>query len=117
MSDTDLLIHPSQAKYSVQERPLKGSDHTLQYLDIPRRKGGVILQDGTKISADIVVAADGLHSKSNVLVSGGEDDALPSGMSIYRCGFPIEDAFQDPQVRERWRLRPGDNPIWEFWMG
>jgi 2-polyprenyl-6-methoxyphenol hydroxylase-like FAD-dependent oxidoreductase len=62
----------------------------------------------------LVVAADGLRSRSELLVSGKEDPGMqPSGMSVYRTAFPLELAFSDEMVRKRWEGKH----TYEFWMG
>ena len=89
-------------------------------------KGGVILADrkGTKKIAtriaDVVVAADGLRSRSEALISGTStsQQATSSGMSIYRCSYPRSLAMKDPVVRERWGDDGADGEkSWEFWLG
>ena len=39
---------------------------------------------GQKFEADVVLAADGLHSRSKEVVLGGQGSGKPSGQSIYR---------------------------------
>lgn len=49
---------------------------------------GIVLHDGTTRSADVVIAADGIRSRSRELISGsGESGTQPSGMSVYRTAF------------------------------
>jgi 2-polyprenyl-6-methoxyphenol hydroxylase-like FAD-dependent oxidoreductase len=77
-------------------------------------KGGVVLENGEIHVADIVVAADGLRSSSEVLIVGEPTPPKSSGMSIYRISFPREMAMKDELVRKRW----GDSPaMWEYWLG
>lgn len=63
----------------------------------------------------LVVAADGLRSRSQALMSGAKEDAgmQPSGMSVYRVAFPLELAFSNEMVRKRWEGKH----TYEFWMG
>lgn len=77
-------------------------------------KAGVILQNGEVRLADLVVAADGLKSRSEVLIHGGHVSARSSGMSIYRTAYTKEVAMQDPIVQKRWGNR---SPVWEYWLG
>lgn len=84
--------------------------------DKTKRKGGVILQSGETYLADIVVAADGLGSPSESLITGQRTrtPTKSSGMSIYRAAFPTELAFKNETIRKRW----GDSPAaWEYWLG
>jgi 2-polyprenyl-6-methoxyphenol hydroxylase-like FAD-dependent oxidoreductase len=77
-------------------------------------KGGVILDNGEILLADIVIAADGLKSRSAILVGGEDLQPKPSGMSIYRAAYPLGYAMKDETVREKWGSQ---DPVWEFWMG
>lgn len=65
-------------------------------------EGGVKLANEETIGADIVIAADGIHSKSWTLVSGQEPGVHPSGLAMFRAAFPIEYALSDPSLREKW---------------
>lgn len=96
-----------------------GKKAVSYFEDEYKRQGGVVTQDGSLYTGDVVIAADGLKSASSMLITGdGENERpRPSGTSIYRCAFPIEYAMKDPLVREYWPLKEGDKPIWEFWMG
>ncbi|KAM0248328.1 hypothetical protein ACHAP5_003498 [Fusarium lateritium] len=85
--------------------------------DLEQGVGGLVLENGEKRTADIVVAADGLRTKSNTIVPGMPKDLTTSGKAIYRAGYPVEHALKDPQVQEMWNFKPGDQPIWQFWLG
>ncbi|KNG44537.1 fad binding domain-containing protein [Stemphylium lycopersici] len=77
-------------------------------------KGGVVLQDGQVRVADVVVAADGLRSRSELLIHGRNTAPRSSGMSIYRTAYPKDVAMRDAVVQKRWGNKP---PIWEYWLG
>src|SRR6478609_1257761 len=51
--------------------------------------GGVVLSDGRRLEADVVVAADGVGSKSWALVVGSNDPPISSGFVLYRVTFPV----------------------------
>lgn len=85
--------------------------------DGENQKAGVILEDGGKLEADVVIAADGVGTKSNKLVSGHDIRAYPSGFSIFRSAFPIEIATSDQEVNDRWPLLEGGRPYVEMWGG
>lgn len=85
--------------------------------DIEQGVGGVVLEDGEKLSADIVVAADGLRTKSNTIVPGMPKELKSSGKAIYRAGFPVEHALADSTVQEMWKFDREGQPIWQFWLG
>ena len=85
--------------------------------DHETNKAGVIFEDGGRLDADVVIAADGVGTKSNKLVNGHDIRAYPSGFSIFRTAFPIEIAMADPEIRERWPLLEGGRPYVELWGG
>jgi 2-polyprenyl-6-methoxyphenol hydroxylase-like FAD-dependent oxidoreductase len=58
-----------------------------------KTKGGCITADGERFDADIVIAADGVGSKSQRLV-GGQVRARSSGRAMWRAAFPIEASVQ-----------------------
>ena len=60
--------------------------------------GGVILTDGRKLTADVVVAADGVGSKSWSLVVGEESAPISSGFVLYRVTFPAAPALENPII-------------------
>uniref|UniRef100_L2FUI0 FAD binding domain protein n=1 Tax=Colletotrichum fructicola (strain Nara gc5) TaxID=1213859 RepID=L2FUI0_COLFN len=62
--------------------------------------GGVILSDGRKLTADIVVAADGVGSKSWSLVTGTKEKPISSGYALYRTSYPAEKALESPALAE-----------------
>ncbi|KAK6827176.1 hypothetical protein PG987_010517 [Apiospora arundinis] len=85
--------------------------------DTAQGVGGVVLEDGRKRAADIVVAADGVRTKSSTIVSGMPTGLQRSGKALYRAAFPIEHALRDPLVQEMWNFKKDDKPIWQFWIG
>lgn len=52
--------------------------------------GSVTLEDGETITADLVIGADGIHSKVREAVIGEYREAIPTGISAYRMLIPIE---------------------------
>ena len=80
-------------------------------------QAGVILQDNSKISADLVVAADGLKSKSWQLIAGKPVPARSSGLAIFRVAYPVEIALADPMIAERFKLLPDGRSVMELWAG
>jgi salicylate hydroxylase len=56
--------------------------------------GTVTLEDGEKIEAHLVVAADGIHSKLRTAVLGKEAKAIPTGLSAYRMMMPSSEIEQ-----------------------
>lgn len=90
----------------------------IEYLeDAAARKGGVVVQGGGKLEADLVVAADGAGTKSYMLTMGEQVDAKGSGYAIYRTAYPVELALADPQVAEHFKLLEHGRSCFELWMG
>lgn len=59
---------------------------------------GVLLDDGSTATADIIVAADGIGSKSWSLVSGAKETPISSGFALFRATYPIELALDKPSI-------------------
>ena len=79
--------------------------------------GGIVLESGKKREAQVVIAADGINTVSDIITSGAHIEPKETGMAIYRATYPVEHAFSKTAVQERWTHRKGDRPIWEFWVG
>ena len=62
-------------------------------------EAGIVLQDGTKVSGDVVLGSDGVRSKARELVLGYEDKPKSSGYAIFRAWFPNDDMMADPETR------------------
>lgn len=60
--------------------------------------GGVVLSDGRSLTADVVVAADGVGSKSWALVVGSKEPPISSGFVLYRVTFPVTPALETPVI-------------------
>ncbi|KAG7449149.1 maackiain detoxification [Guyanagaster necrorhizus] len=59
-------------------------------------KGCAILADGTKLEADLVIAAGGVGGKARSTVSGKKEQPISSGYTICRTTFLLEHAMKDP---------------------
>lgn len=60
--------------------------------------GGVIMSDGRRLTADVVVAADGVGTKSWASVVGSKDAPISSGFILYRVTFPAAPALENPVI-------------------
>ncbi|KAH7087747.1 hypothetical protein FB567DRAFT_495851 [Paraphoma chrysanthemicola] len=69
-------------------------------------QGGIIMKDGREFTADLVVASDGIGSKSWKLFAGTNTLPISSGFVLYRISFPIEEALKNPLVAERFGHAP-----------
>ncbi len=59
---------------------------------------GIIIGD-EKITADGVVACDGIHSTARAYVTGKLQKARTSGYAVYRSWFPLERLGNDPLTK------------------
>ncbi|KAK4168442.1 hypothetical protein QBC43DRAFT_360343 [Cladorrhinum sp. PSN259] len=87
--------------------------------DKTRGKAGVETDKGEKFEADVVIAADGVGSKSQKLV-GGQVRAMKSGRAMWRAAFPIHHLDKNPEVKEFFKMvkgETGDEPIVRTWLG
>ncbi|KAH6698284.1 hypothetical protein BKA61DRAFT_497309 [Leptodontidium sp. MPI-SDFR-AT-0119] len=84
---------------------------------IDRGLGGVVLKDGSRIEADLVVAADGLNGASWHLIAGKPVPARGSGDAIFRVAYPVEIALKDPAIAERFPFSEDGRDMIEMWMG
>ncbi|KAJ8610410.1 hypothetical protein MRB53_038572 [Persea americana] len=80
-------------------------------------KAAVVLRDGLKLVADLVIAADGLRSSSWFLISDKPTPARSSGRAIYRAAWPVELAISDPIIAERFPLLDDGRSCMELWVG
>lgn len=78
--------------------------------------GGVVTADGQRTEADIVIAADGIGSKSQNLVLGERVRGKYSGHSIFRTAYPLEYAMKDPFVKDNFGLIDG-KPVFRAFYG
>jgi 2-polyprenyl-6-methoxyphenol hydroxylase-like FAD-dependent oxidoreductase len=79
-------------------------------------KASCVADDGELYEADVVIAADGVGSKSQKLV-GGQVRATPSGRAMWRAAFPREALDANPRVKEFFKMQPGNEPIVRTWLG
>lgn len=90
----------------------------VEYHEDPQSpKAYVILENKEKIEADVVVAADGISSKSYTITLGHEVRARPTGYSIYRALLPIDQALVDPIIDEKFPLLKTGISSTQLWMG
>ncbi|CAD6584231.1 MAG: hypothetical protein CYPHOPRED_002641 [Cyphobasidiales sp. Tagirdzhanova-0007] len=66
--------------------------------DIDCENAVITLKNGEVLTADLIVAADGLHSKARQSMLGRSDPPLPTGDLAYRIILD-ENQIQDPELR------------------
>lgn len=80
-------------------------------------KAGVVLEDGSKFEADVVIAADGLGTKSHKLISGHDIRAMSSKHSIFRTAYHVDHVSSDPELNEMFPLRDDGGAVMQMWTG
>lgn len=78
---------------------------------------GVILEDGSKVGADVVVAADGLGTKSHKLINGHDIRAVSSKHSIFRTAYHGDHITSDPELDKMFPLRDDGGAVLQIWTG
>ncbi|KAI8937429.1 hypothetical protein NX059_005152 [Plenodomus lindquistii] len=70
-------------------------------VDVDVRSGTVVLENGETIKGDVVVGADGVHSRTRHRIPGAEGiKTFGSGKSAYRFLIPRQRAYDDPVTRK-----------------
>ena len=77
---------------------------SAEVVDIDFTAAEVLLQGGEKLRGDLVLAADGLWSRSRSLFSGRQISPEPTGDLAYRIMLKIDD-IRDPELRQ-WVSEP-----------
>ena len=85
--------------------------------DLERNRAGIITDEGERIEGDLVVAADGVASKSWKAVSGQDNQPKSSGFSVYRVAYPTKLAFQAPRIAQEFALKEGGDDICKVYLG
>ncbi|KAI0015276.1 hypothetical protein F4780DRAFT_773670 [Xylariomycetidae sp. FL0641] len=76
-------------------------------------EAGVVLADGTKMTADVVLAGEGVRSPGRKIVLGFDDKPKASGYAVYRTWFPADEIAKDPDLR--YLTDDGDKHV--CWLG
>jgi 2-polyprenyl-6-methoxyphenol hydroxylase-like FAD-dependent oxidoreductase len=94
----------SELKRMATTEDEKGRPATLnirsRVVDVNPHEGTVTLESGEKVHGDVIVGADGVHSKTRTLIPGAENTkTFGSGKSAFRFLIPRERALADPETR------------------
>jgi len=60
--------------------------------------GVVKVADGTSFSGDLIIGADGIHSKLRNAVTGNDTGAVPTGISAYRIIVPTSQLVANAEI-------------------
>lgn len=77
---------------------------------IDAANGTIVLTDGTEFQGDLVIGADGVHSKTRASISGGDLKAFDSGKSAFRFMVPTQKLESDPKTAPL--VKPGALSMW-----
>ncbi|CAG9981058.1 unnamed protein product [Clonostachys byssicola] len=77
--------------------PVEFNHKVVEYFET-EQFGGVLLDDDRRLTADLVVAADGIGGKSHKLILGRVDRAVSTGYSVHRSNFSLEHLANMPSV-------------------
>ncbi|KAJ2986226.1 hypothetical protein NUW58_g5125 [Xylaria curta] len=91
---------------------IRMGSEVVDYEDEAGSPPAIQLADGTRVSADIIVGADGIKSRARELVLGFADAPKSSGYSCYRAYFPGAHLKEDPLCREF-----ADHDCVNIWIG
>ncbi|KAI0479707.1 putative monooxygenase [Xylaria cf. heliscus] len=62
-------------------------------------EAGVVLESGERITADVVLAAEGVRSRGRKIVLGYDDKPKASGYAVYRTWFDADEIAKDPDLK------------------
>ncbi|KAF2966909.1 hypothetical protein GQX73_g6652 [Xylaria multiplex] len=71
----------------------------------------VVLESGELVQGDVLIGADGVHSKTRAAVPGGGIKARSSGKSAFRFLLSRERVLEDPEIAQ-FAKRDGELVIW-----
>lgn len=74
---------------------------------------GIVL-GSKKYVADLVIGADGVHSKARAFVTGKQEKPQKSGFAVYRSWFQLERLIGNPQTE--W-IAKSDKDLIMVWIG
>ncbi|KAM0558078.1 hypothetical protein ACHAPJ_005245 [Fusarium lateritium] len=69
-------------------------------IDVDTSTATVFLEDGGQIQGDLVIGADGVHSRSREKVVGKDVKAYSSGKNAFRFLVPRQAALDDPETAQ-----------------
>lgn len=69
-------------------------------VSIDAEAGSIVLEDGTTVTGDVVIGADGIHSKVRRSMFGEDKEPHPFGVTTFRLLIPSSDIAKDPLARK-----------------
>lgn len=100
MSRVDLHNALKQKAASTDGRGVPIKSHTDLGVDsVDCETASICLSDGTTVTGDLVVGADGVHSKTRLSVLGRDVSQFSSGQACYRWLIPTALLADDPATK------------------
>ncbi|QDS74293.1 hypothetical protein FKW77_003743 [Venturia effusa] len=97
-------VHLHQTLKKMALEPKKGKPAKLEtrsrVVDVDVESATITLESGEKISGDVVIGADGVHSKTRACVPGGDVKPFSSGKSAFRFLIPRKTLLDDPETKD-----------------
>jgi 2-polyprenyl-6-methoxyphenol hydroxylase-like FAD-dependent oxidoreductase len=78
--------------------PIRTGSRVIKYFE-NADCAGVELENGEKVTGDVVIGSDGVRSKARELVLGYFDKPRSSGYAIFRAWFSTEALMKDPLTK------------------
>ena len=107
-------LHTQLRKAATSEKgPGKPAElHTCsKVVHVDAQSATITLIDGSTISGDAVIGADGVHSATRKVVPGGDVEPYSSGKSAFRFLLDKRLAIEDPETAE-FGFKEGEFIIW-----
>jgi salicylate hydroxylase len=89
-----------------------GDGDGLKGEEVAPESAAVVLSDGQRMSADLVVGADGINSRMREVLLGREDPPTPTGDLAYRLLLSTEEMLKDEELRGF-----VEDPQVNYWLG
>lgn len=98
--------------------PVDWNTHVTKFgEDESKNVAWVDLEDGRRLEADLVIAADGIGTKSHEAVTGHTITPYSSGFAVLRCTVPTETIFHSQFVINHLGWSPGDRAQMRTYIG
>ncbi|KAL1617751.1 hypothetical protein SLS56_010851 [Neofusicoccum ribis] len=93
-------LHTVVFEYARDELgiPIHLGQRIVEYFE-DKDRAGIVLAGGERVTADVVLGADGVRSKARELVLGYDDKPKSSGYAVWRAWFANTDMVADPRTR------------------
>lgn len=103
-------LHKELLRLALHDAERKGIGAGLRLgapvVGVNMEDGKIELEDGSKHQADLIVAADGLHSMVRSVALKHESKPIPSGLSAFRFLVPTKTLEEDPALMHmlKWKV-------------